>query len=324
MSRPLRIQYADAWYHVMNRGRRGDEIFTKAEDYAAFIDLLRQIVEDYHVRVSAYCLMSNHYHLLVQTPDSNLSRAMRHLNGVYSQRYNRMHHFDGQLFRGRYKAILVEADSYLLELLRYIHRNPLEARLVDNLQEYNWSSHKGYLSKAKKWDWLHKRFPLSLFSKDYDESIKLYRRFVSQEVPDEINRILGRRKLPAVLGTKRFMDRVKALFFFDKSHEEIPEAKTLAPYPDRILGAVAKLYEVEMDDLYRSRRGYFNEPRNVAIYLTRRLRGDTLKGVGEIFGINKNSTVSSIIDRARRGMRRDKGMRLRLEKLIKTLRNGQT
>ena len=108
MSRPLRIQYADAWYHVMNRGRRGDEIFTKAEDYAAFIDLLRQIVEDYHVRVSAYCLMSNHYHLLVQTPDSNLSRAIRHLNGVYTQRYNRMHHFDGQLFRGRYKAILAK------------------------------------------------------------------------------------------------------------------------------------------------------------------------------------------------------------------------
>ena len=114
MSRPLRIQYADAWYHVMNRGRRGDEIFTKAEDYAAFIDLLRQTVEDYHVRVSAYCLMSNHYHLLVQTPDSNLSRAIRHLNGVYTQRYNRMHHFDGQLFRGRYKAIL--AKLYEVEM----------------------------------------------------------------------------------------------------------------------------------------------------------------------------------------------------------------
>jgi len=122
MSRPLRIQYPDAWYHVMNRGRRGDEIFTEAKDYTAFIDLLKEIVDDYNVKVSAYCLMSNHYHLLVQTPDANISRAMRHLNGVYTQRYNRIHHCDGQLFRGRYKAIVVEADSYLLELLRYIHR----------------------------------------------------------------------------------------------------------------------------------------------------------------------------------------------------------
>jgi len=323
MSRPLRIQYPDALYHVMNRGRRGDEVFTEAEDYAAFIDLLKEIVDDYNVKVSAYCLMSNHYHLLVKTPDSNISRAMRHLNGVYTQRYNRIHHCDGPLFRGRYKAILVEADSYLLELLRYIHRNPLEANLVDNLQKYNWSSHKGYLSKAKKWDWLHKRFALSLFSKDHAESIRLYKQFISQEVPDEINKILGRRKLPPVLGTKKFMDRVKDLFFSDKSHEEIPEAKILAPDPDKILEAVAKLYKVGMDDLLRSIRGYFNEPRNVAIYLTRRLRGDTLKVVGEVFGINKNSTVSSSIDRVKYEMRRDKGIRLRVEKLIKILSNSQ-
>jgi len=323
MSRPLRIQYPDALYHVMNRGRRGDEVFTEAEDYAAFIDLLKEIVDYYNVKVSAYCLMSNHYHLLVKTPDSNISRAMRHLNGVYTQRYNRIHHCDGPLFRGRYKAILVEADSYLLELLRYIHRNPLESNLVDNLQKYNWSSHKGYLSKAKKWDWLHKRFALSLFSKDHAESIRLYKQFISQEVPDEINKILGRRKLPPVLGTKKFMDRVKDLFFSDKIHEEIPEAKILAPDPDKILEAVAKLYKVGMDDLLRSRRGYFNEPRNVAIYLTRRLRGDTLKVVGEVFGINKNSTVSSSIDRVKYEMRRDKGIRLRVEKLIKILSNSQ-
>ena len=92
MSRPLRIHYPYAWYHVMNRGRRGDEIFGDEKDYVAFIDLLKEIVEDHNLKVSAYCLMSNHYHLLVQTPDSNISRAMRHLNGIYTQRYNRIHH----------------------------------------------------------------------------------------------------------------------------------------------------------------------------------------------------------------------------------------
>lgn len=324
MSRPLRIQYPNAWYHVMNRGRRGDEVFAEVRDYKAFIDLLREIGEDYNVNVSAYCLMSNHYHLLIQTPDANISRAMRHLNGVYTQRYNKIHHCDGQLFRGRYKAILVEADSYLLELLRYIHRNPLEANLVDNLQKYNWSSHKGYLSKAKKWNWLYKSFPLSLFSKDHADSIRLYKRFVTQEIPDEINKILSRRKLPPVLGSKKFIDKVKDLFFSDKSHEEIPEAKILAPDAEKVLEVVGKFYKVGMDDLLRSRRGYFNEPRNVAIYLTRRLRGDTLKVVGEVFGINKNSTVSSSIDRMKYEMRRDKGVSLRVEKLVKSLTNSQT
>lgn len=105
--------------------------------------------------------MSNHYHLLIHTPDANLSRSMRHLNGVYTQRYNRKHRYDGQLFRGRYKCILVEPDSYALELVRYIHRNPLESGVVDNLQKYQWSSHKPYLSNAKKWNWLYKEDNIS-------------------------------------------------------------------------------------------------------------------------------------------------------------------
>ena len=163
MSRPLRIQYPDAWYHVMNRGRRGETIFSEKEDYSGFIDLLKEVVDVYNVRIGAYCLISNHYHLLIQTPDANLSRCMRHLNGVYTQRFNQTHQCDGQLFRGRYKSILLDADSYLLELVRYIHRNPLEAGLVEEVNKYPWSSHKGYLSDSKKWNWLHKDFILSFF-----------------------------------------------------------------------------------------------------------------------------------------------------------------
>jgi len=106
MSRPLRIQYPDAWYHVMNRGRRGEEIFTGKNDYNTFIELLKELVEDYNVKIAAYCLMTNHYHLLVQTPGANISRSMRHLNGVYTQRFNKTHLCDGQLFRGRYKSII--------------------------------------------------------------------------------------------------------------------------------------------------------------------------------------------------------------------------
>ena len=136
MARPLRIEYPGAWYHVMNRGRRSEEIFYQRDDYEAFVELLRESSEMWNIRVAAYCLMTNHYHLLVQTPDANLSRSMRHLNGVYTQRYNRRHGCDGQLFRGRYKSILIDADAYLLELVRYIHRNPLDSGLVDNLKKY--------------------------------------------------------------------------------------------------------------------------------------------------------------------------------------------
>jgi putative transposase len=323
MSRPLRIQYPDAWYHVMNRGRRREDIFKGKKDYNAFIDLLKELVEDYNVKIAAYCLMSNHYHLLVQTPEANISRAMRHLNGVYTQRYNKINHCDGPLFRGRYKSILVDADSYLLELLRYIHRNPLESGTVGNINKYTWSSHKAYLSEAKKWDWLHKKYILSLFSMNKGESIKQYKQFVSKEIPKELNQILARKKLPAAIGSQGFVDKIKELFFSDKKHEEIPESKYLAPDIDKIIKEVCKFYTVRKDSLFSSRRGFFNEPRNVAIYLTRRLRGDTLKEAGKIFGIEKNSSVSSVVERLKLEMESNKDLNKRVENLRNKLLKSQ-
>ena len=173
MSRPLRIQYPNAWYHVMKRGRRGESVFESKDDYQLFLDILHEAIELFSLRISAYCLMTNHYHLLVQTPDSNLSRCMRHINGVYTQRFNAAHGLDGQLFRDRYKAILVGEDSYLLQLIRYIHKNPLRAGMVKRAELYEWSSHKGFLSRAQNWDWLHKQFILTMTSKDPKQQLKL-------------------------------------------------------------------------------------------------------------------------------------------------------
>jgi REP element-mobilizing transposase RayT len=129
--------------------RRGQDLFIGNTDYQQFIDLLQEITELFNVKVAAYRLLPTHYHLLLQTPDADLSRCMRHLNGVYTQKYNVSHSCDGTLFRGRYKSILVDADNYLLQLVRYIHRNPLKAGLVKRLDQYVGSSHRGYLSKAK-------------------------------------------------------------------------------------------------------------------------------------------------------------------------------
>ena len=134
MPRPLRIEYENACYHVMNRGRSKQKIFHNEEYYQVFLSTLAQAHKRFSIQIQSYCLMSNHYHLLVKTPEGNLGRAMRHINGIYTQRYNRMKKTDGSLFRGRYKAILVEEDSYQLQLSRYIHRNPIEAKVVEQLE----------------------------------------------------------------------------------------------------------------------------------------------------------------------------------------------
>jgi REP-associated tyrosine transposase len=118
MARPLRIQYPGAVYHVMNRGGDRQKIFLEKEDYEAFFKSIREIHERWRVEIFAYCLMGNHYHICLRTPEGNLSRVVRHLDGLYTQRFNRIHRRDGALFRGRYKAIVVDKDSYLAQLVR--------------------------------------------------------------------------------------------------------------------------------------------------------------------------------------------------------------
>lgn len=319
MSRPLRIQYPEAWYHVMNRGRRGESVFLDKRDYSVFVELLQEVVDMYKVRVAAYCLIPNHYHLLIQTPGGDLDRCMRHLNGIYTQRFNRAHHCDGQLFRGRYKSILVDGDSYLLELVRYIHRNPLEAGLVKELNQYAWSSHKGYLSNAKKWNWLHKSFILSLFARDRREGINTYKKFILMESPEEINRIFSQSKLPSMLGSENFINRVKEKFFLKKRHNEIPESRRLAPGPEKIKKAICKAYGIGESSLLSSRRGVLNEPRNVAVFLFRRLRGEKLEEIGRQFGIAKYSSVSSVIEKMKREILADRGLEARVKNIEKTL-----
>jgi REP element-mobilizing transposase RayT len=299
----------------MNRGRRSENIFSDKKDYLMFINVIKESVKLWNVRVAAYCLMPNHYHMLIQTPDANLSRCMRHINGVYTQRYNRFYDCDGQMFRGRYQSILVDADSYLLQLVRYIHRNPLKAGLAEKLNSYAWSSHKGYLSDSKQWNWLYKDFILSQFSRDKTESQKKYNQFVSLENLKEIEGTFNSKKLPPFLGSDHFVSWVKETFYHKKRHEEVPGSRLLAPDPEHIKEIVSQTYQIEENILLKSRKGVFNEPRNVAIYLMRRLRGDSLVEIGKIFQMKKYSSVSSIIERLKAQMAKDRNLRKRVKKL---------
>ncbi len=323
MSRPLRIEYPNAWYHVMNRGRRGENIFHDKQDYQMFVDLLVETTEMWKFHISAYCLMPNHYHILVQTPAANISRGMRHLNGVYTQRFNRRHFCDGALFRGRYKSILVGGDSYLLQLVRYIHRNPLKADLTDNIDSYTWSSHKGYLSVAKKWEWLHKRFILAVLTGDTKQWLKQYKRFISVENDKEIAEIIDKKRWPSIMGPSDFIDWVKGKYYALKVNDDIPQSKELAPEKDAIIKAVCDYWDVGVDDLIKSKRGRFNESRNVAIYLTRRLRHDSLQEIGTQFQIKKYSSVSSIVERMKDRIGTDRKVKKRINELCALIKSQE-
>ena len=318
MSRPLRIQYPGAWYHVMNRGRRREQVFRDQKDFEHFISLLQEAGNNWNCRIAAYCLMSNHYHLLLQTPDANISRIMRHINGVYTQHFNRRHRLDGPLFRGRYKSILVDADNYLLELIRYIHRNPLRAGIGKKMGEYPWTSHMGYVSQAKKWSWLYKDFPLAMLSRKKSGRKKAYLDFVASPVPREINTFFNGEKLKPVFGKDAFVKWVKEKLSDKKNSKEIPQAKHLHHDPDTIKNGVCAHYGIDEGMLHASKRGTSNLPRSVAIYLLRTQGGKTLVEIGHIFSIHSYSSVSSIIQRLKTAMTNDEKIR----KQVNTIING--
>ena len=142
MARPLRIEYPGALYHVTSRGNARKRIFKDDGDRELFLRVLAFVVERCHWICHAYCLMDNHYHFLIETPEANLSQGMRQVNGVYTQAYNRGHGKVGHLFQGRFKAILVDKESYLLELCRYVVLNPVRAKLVDRSEDWPWSSYR--------------------------------------------------------------------------------------------------------------------------------------------------------------------------------------
>jgi REP element-mobilizing transposase RayT len=307
----------------MNRGRRHENIFTDKTDYALFIELLMELSGLFQVRISAYCLMSNHYHLLLQTPKGNLSRSMQRLNSIYSQRYNRKHGFDGPLFRGRYKSILVSADSYLLQLMRYIHKNPVRAGMVKAMEDYLWSSYPGYLSYAKKWDWLNKDPIFALLTPKKKGRLGEFVKFMGREDSAEVTQIFSKQRLPALFGPNNFIARIKEARYFNQRDYEIPESKRMVPEAETIIAAVCRYYAVEPQDLLITRRGVFNKPRAVAVYLVRQLRGDELNTIKTLFGINTYSTVSSIIQKVAVMVTKDRKLRDEIDEMKEIANNYQ-
>jgi len=275
MARPLRLEYEGALYHVTSRGNDRERIFFTDTDREAFLELLGDVSDRFGWICYAYCLMTNHYHLVVETPNANLSRGMRHINGVFTQRINRLNKRSGHLFQGRFKSILVQKESHLLELARYVVLNPVRAKMVRSAKDWKWSSYRATSGQAEIPRFLSVEWILSQFDRDLSRARKAYRRFVRQGKGIEIWEELRHGN---VLGTESFDEELQPLLEAWRSTIEIPRAERLAARPS-------------LDELFAD---VCNKAvRNERIHSAMRVHEYTLKELSEHLGLHY-STISVI------------------------------
>lgn len=270
---------------MTSRGNERRKIVGDDSDRWMFVRLLGEMVEENKVVCHAWVLMDNHYHLMLETPAANLSLAMKHLNAVYTQRFNKKHDRTGHLFQGRFKSLVVEKNSYLMELSRYVVLNPVRAKMVKHPKDWKWSSYRATAGLGKPETWLEVDWILGQFGKERKKAREAYRQFVEEG--------MGRKESPweklfsrVYLGSKEFLDRVQEVGK-EHCHLDIPKYQTqvVKHDPEKIIGRIAKAYGIKPEEVLvaRARR---REPKEAAIYLLKKESGLSLKEIGKRMGVS--------------------------------------
>ena len=314
MPRPLRIEYVNAWYHVMSRGAGYRDIYTSTKHRQIFLEVVQEAIDQFEIEVHAYCLMSNHYHLLIKTPQTNLGRAMRHINGVYTQRFNKDQKTDGPLFRGRYKALVIEKDAYLLQVSRYIHLNPMAAKITKSLEAYPWSSYLDYINKKSRTDWLKVDEVRSMLHAS--NSRLAYMKFVAMGVDIETREFYEKRNMPVILGNKIFKEKI--LRNFDEEQLKSSQADYNKTREHPSIGDVAKVcacyFKVDKEGLH-ALYGKGNEARKIAIYGSRVWAKEKLSVIADYYHCQSHSSVSNAVKSIKKQIEHDSKFSDKIKKI---------
>lgn len=305
MGRPLRIEYPGAFYHVTSRGNERKDVFKSQRDRGKFLEYLESATVRYGASIHVYCLMSNHYHLLIETPGGNLSQIMRHINGAYTNYFNAKRKRSGHLFQGRYKALLLEADAYATEVSRYVHLNPVRVGIVATPEEYQWSSYRAYIGQGKPPKWLQTAFISSYFRNNAGKAADGYRCFVNDLLGKEYSSPLEQSVAQAILGSTEFITEIEANYLRERGRDRnLPELRKLT-------------MRLSLEHIIQAGRTHLGEDRmadKAIIYLCHRYSGARLKEIGERFGVSE-SAVSQISNRLDKAMNVDAATKMLILKL---------
>lgn len=317
MARPLRIEYDGAFYHITARGNEGNPLYRGGGDYQKFLEIFSELPQRYGVIIHGYVLMGNHYHLLIETPQGNITRVMHYLNSVYTGYFNKEHKRLGHLFQGRYKGFLIEKERYLLAVSRYIHLNPVRAGIVERPEEYRWSSYPAYIGKRKREELLTYEWILGQYSKDEGRAQRLYRTFVEEGMRLKANPF-NDLKGGFIIGSEGFIEEIKKKIRL-KRDREIPASKRLIRSPGygEIIAAVAKRFGISEQGIREVGRRS-NVARKVSLYLLRRLTDLSNEEIAGYFGIGYTA-VSQATSRVRSEMKENRRLKHTIQELEREL-----
>ncbi|MEW6585020.1 MAG: transposase [Nitrospirota bacterium] len=290
MARPLRVEYEGAFYHILSRGNRAEFIFAEDKDKEYFLRILQRVVEKYGIELYAYCIMGNHYHLLMGTPHGTLSKVMHIVQSSYGSYQQRERGWIGHVFAGRYKSLCVEKEGYLLELSRYIHLNPVRAKIVKEPEEYLWSSYRFYVGKDKRPKWLNTDWLLEEYGKTYTAAQREYRKFVQAGIGTLSSFPAGQVAGQAILGSKDFVEKVTSEIGQEKQFGDVTAKKLYRGQIglEDLHRAVCRFYGVE--GLTKGKRG--GRSRDMFVYLSKTKTSATNGEIGEMAGKISFSAVS--------------------------------
>ena len=277
MTRPLRIEFPGAFYHVTSRGNKRQNIFENHEDRNTFINVFAKVIKTYGWRCFAFCLMDNHYHILIQTPNGDLSSGMRDLNGIYTQLYNQKHQTTGHILEGRYKAFVIEQGDYFLEVLRYTVLNPIRANVVKRPDDWPWSSYSATAYGRKMYPFIDQKFVLQLFSRADGLARERYRKFVQDGI-DKKSPFLEARH-GTLLGSDQFVMEIWDQYSESEEESEIKLNDRRIARP-----TLKQIFDEVMT----------KEDRNIAIELARMRCAYSITAIAEHIGLRR-STVSDIL-----------------------------
>lgn len=319
MARPLRIEYEGAFYHVTCRGNERKKIYFGRSDYDKFRSYLKDAQAKYGYVLHGYVLMPNHYHLLIETPEANLSKCMHFINGSYTNYINKKRKRSGHLFQGRYKGIVLDRDEYLLELSRYIHLNPVRANVVKKPEDYLYSSFKSFISR-KQDDIVYRDLILEMISRAKRDAGRRYKAFVEQGLTETLEDPLKEVYAGSILGRKSFIKEALGRLregILEKQEISYRRQLRASHGSEEIIGFILKHYKIPRGDL----SGIRGQPRKLIIYMLKKYTGITNKQIGELFGELSYSAVAKVLERFSADMEKDRLLRKQVERICNGMSN---